>query len=156
VDKARRQVAALIGADPKEIVFTSGATESEQPGHQGRGVRCTPTSPPAREARAHHHGDASSTRPCSTRASASQKEGFDVTYLEPGPDGVITAEMVEEAMREDTILVTIMWANNEIGTINEVPEIGELCHERGVIFHTDATQWVGKMPDRREPTTSTC
>ncbi|MEO1129254.1 MAG: aminotransferase class V-fold PLP-dependent enzyme [Planctomycetota bacterium] len=75
-----------------------------------------------------------------------QKDGFDVTFLEPGPDGLITAEMVKGAIRDDTILVTIMWANNEIGTINEVPQIGALCHEHNIVFHTDATQWVGKMP----------
>ncbi|MFM8784031.1 MAG: aminotransferase class V-fold PLP-dependent enzyme, partial [Phycisphaerales bacterium] len=75
-----------------------------------------------------------------------QREGFDVTFLEPGADGIITADMVAAAMRPDTILVTIMWANNEIGTINEVPQIGALCHERDVVLHTDATQWVGKMP----------
>jgi cysteine desulfurase len=74
------------------------------------------------------------------------KEGFEVTFLEPPRDGVIRAEQVKAAMRPDTILVSLMWANNEIGTINEVPEIGALCHEREVIFHTDATQWVGKMP----------
>jgi cysteine desulfurase len=75
-----------------------------------------------------------------------QKEGFDVTFLSPPKDGVYTAEMIKAAMREDTILVSIMWANNEIGTINEIPEIGKLCHERDVIFHVDGTQWVGKMP----------
>jgi len=75
-----------------------------------------------------------------------QREGFEVTFLEPKADGIITAAMVKAAMRPDTILVSIMWANNEIGTINEVPEIGKLCHEREVIFHTDASQWVGKMP----------
>src|SRR6185436_17142246 len=75
-----------------------------------------------------------------------QKEGFDVTFLEPGKDGIVTAEMVKAALREDTILVTIMWANNEIGTVNEVPQIGALCHEKNIIFHTDATQWAGKMP----------
>ena len=69
-----------------------------------------------------------------------------MTYLEPEPDGIITAEMVRNAMRDDTILVTIMWANNEIGTINEIPQIGALCHENDVLLHTDATQWVGKMP----------
>ncbi|MFT3684533.1 MAG: aminotransferase class V-fold PLP-dependent enzyme [Phycisphaerales bacterium] len=74
------------------------------------------------------------------------KEGFDATFLEPAADGIITAEMVKNAIREDTILVTIMWANNEIGTINEVREIGALCKERGILFHTDATQWAGKMP----------
>ena len=75
-----------------------------------------------------------------------EREGFDVTWLEPGADGLITADMVAGAMRDDTILVSIMWANNEIGTINEVPEIGALCHEHNAIFHTDGTQWVGKMP----------
>ena len=79
-----------------------------------------------------------------------EREGFDVTYLEPPSDGIITRKMVEGAMREDTILVTVMWANNEIGTINEVPEIGALCHERGALMHTDATQWVGKMPTNVE------
>jgi cysteine desulfurase len=74
------------------------------------------------------------------------KEGFDVTFLEPGRDGIITAAAVEAAIRPDTILVTIMWANNEIGSINEVPAIGALCHEKGIIFHTDATQAVGKIP----------
>ena len=69
-----------------------------------------------------------------------------MTFLEPARDGLVTAEMVRGALREDTILVTIMRANNEIGTINEIPEIGKLCHEKGIIFHTDATQWVGKMP----------
>src|SRR5690606_4672855 len=75
-----------------------------------------------------------------------EKEGFDVTWLQPGPDGIVTRQMVEEALRDDTILVTVMWANNEMGTINEVPQIGELCHDRDIVFHTDATQWVGKMP----------
>jgi len=69
-----------------------------------------------------------------------------VTWLEPGRDGVIYAQQVRDAMRPDTILVSIMWANNEIGTINEIPEIGALCKEKDVIFHTDATQYVGKLP----------
>ena len=80
-----------------------------------------------------------------------QKEGCDVTWLEPNEQGIITADMVAGALRDDTVLVTIMWANNEIGTINEVPEIGNMLRERyserdKPIFHTDATQWVGKMP----------
>ncbi len=82
-----------------------------------------------------------STRPCSTPCKRLAKEGFDVTFLEPGKDGIITADMIRAALRDDTILVTIMWANNEIGTINEIPQIGALCHEKGVLFHTDATQW---------------
>ena len=142
---ARRQVADLIGADPKEIVFTSGATESNNiaikgaanmyakkgPGETGRGHIITAL-----------HEHKAVLDPCKRL----QKEGFDVTYLEPRADGLITAEMVKDAMREDTILVSIMWANNEIGTINEIPEIGALCHERNAVFHTDGTQWVGKMP----------
>ena len=78
------------------------------------------------------------------------REGFDATFIQPPADGVITAEMVKAALRPDTILVSIMWANNELGTINEVPQIGRLCHEKEVIFHTDATQWVGKMPTNVE------
>lgn len=74
------------------------------------------------------------------------REGFDATFLEPPADGIVRREHVEAAMREDTILVSIMWANNEMGTLNDVPEIGALCRDRGVLFHTDATQWVGKMP----------
>lgn len=145
VDHAREQAAQLIGADAKEIIWTSGATESNNlaikgaahmyakaaEGQQGRGHIITA---------AHEHKAV--LDPCKRL----QGEGFDVTFLTPPADGVITRAMVEAAMREDTILVTLMWANNEIGTINEVPEIGALCHERGVIFHTDGTQWVGKMP----------
>ncbi len=79
-----------------------------------------------------------------------QKEGFDVTFIDPPKDGVVTAKMVEEVMRPDTILVTLMWANNEIGTINEIEAIGKLCKSKNVLFHTDATQWVGKMPTNVE------
>jgi cysteine desulfurase len=145
VTTARGQAAALIGAGPKEIIWTSGATESNNlaikgaarmhakaaAGSSGRGHIITAT-----------HEHKAVLDPCKRL----EREGFDVTYLEPAADGVITRAMVEGVMREDTILVTIMWANNEIGTINEVPEIGALCHERGVLMHTDATQWVGKMP----------
>jgi cysteine desulfurase len=145
VDNARRQVADLIGADPKEIVFTSGATESNNLAIKGAASMYA-RKPAGETGRGHIitalHEHKAVLDPCKRL----QKDGFDVTYLEPGKDGVITRAMVEEAIREDTILVTIMWANNEIGTINEVPEIGALCHEKGIIFHTDATQWVGKMP----------
>ncbi len=145
VDAARAQVAALIGADPKEIVFTSGATEANNLAIKGAASMYA-LKPAGQTGRGHVitalHEHKAVLDPCKRL----QKEGFDVTFLEPGRDGVITRSMVEAAMREDTILVTLMWANNEIGTINEVPEIGALCHEKGVIFHTDATQWVGKMP----------
>ena len=139
VDLARKQVADLIGAGPKEIVWTSGSTESNNLaikgvagmyGDKGKHIITA----------IHEHKAV--IDPCKRL----QREGFDVTWLEPGTDGIITAQQVAEAIRDDTILVTIMWANNEIGTINEVPEIGKLCKEKGIIFHTDATQAVGKIP----------
>ncbi len=145
VKAARQQVASLIGADPKEIIFTSGATESNNLAIKGA-ARMYEKAPAGQSGRGHiiscNIEHKAVLDPCKRLA----KEGFDVTFLEPGRDGIVTREMVESAMRDDTILVTIMWANNEMGTINEVPQIGALCHDRGVIFHTDATQWVGKMP----------
>jgi len=145
VDTARRQVAELIGADPKEIVFTSGSTESNNLAIKGA-ANMYAKAPAGQTGRGHIisalHEHKAVLDPCKRL----EKEGFDVTLLEPGKDGLITKHMVEGAMRDDTILVTVMWANNEIGTINEIPEIGALCHDKGVVFHTDATQWVGKMP----------
>jgi cysteine desulfurase len=145
VDTARRQVAALLGADRKEIVFTSGATESNNIAIKGAAYLYA-NAPAGSEKRGHIVTSTIEHKAVLDPCKRLEREGFEVTYIRPGPDGVTTAEMVREAMREDTILVTIMWANNEIGTINEVPEIGRLCHERGVLFHTDATQWAGKMP----------
>lgn len=142
---ARRQVADLIGADPKEIIFTSGATESNNIALKG-GANMYAKKPAGETGRGHIITDIIEHKAVLDPCKRLQKEGFDVTYLEPGPDGVVTRDMVRGALREDTILVSIMWANNEIGTINEVPEIGKLCHEKNIIFHTDATQWVGKMP----------
>jgi len=145
VDRARSQVASLLGADRKEVVFTSGATESNNLAIKGV-AQMYARAPAGSSGRGHvitaQHEHKAVIDPVRRLA----KEGFDVTFLRPGPDGLVTASMVEAALREDTILVTIMWANNELGTINEVPEIGRLCHDRGVLFHTDATQWVGKMP----------
>jgi cysteine desulfurase len=145
VDRARAQVASLIGADEKEIIFTSGATESNNLAIKGA-AQMYERAPAGSTGRGHiitaMHEHKAVLDPCKRLA----KEGFDVTFLEPPKDGIITAAQVAAAMRPDTILVSIMWANNEIGTINEVPQIGALCHEKGVIFHTDATQWVGKMP----------
>jgi len=145
VDKARQQAAELVGAQPKEIIWTSGATESNNLAIKGA-ARMYAKAPAGRTARGHVVSASLEHKAVLDPCKRLQREGFDVTFLEPGADGIITAEMVEGALREDTILVTIMWANNEIGTVNEVPEIGRLCHERGVVFHTDATQWVGKMP----------
>ncbi len=145
VDHAREQAAALIGANPKEVIFTSGSTESNNLAIKGA-AEIYAKAPVGQKGRGHiitaRHEHKAVLDPCKRLENA----GFDVTFLQPGADGVITAAMVEKALRPDTILVTVMWANNEIGTINEVPQIGKLCHEKEIIFHTDATQWVGKMP----------
>lgn len=149
VTNARRQVAELIGSGPKEIIWTSGATESNNLAIKGA-ARMYAKAPAGQSGRGHIitaiHEHKAVIDPCKRL----EREGFDVTWLEPGADGLITRDMVEGAMREDTILVTIMWANNELGTINEIPAIGALCHDRGVLLHTDATQWVGKMPTNVE------
>ncbi|MFA6045824.1 MAG: IscS subfamily cysteine desulfurase [Phycisphaerales bacterium] len=145
VDKAREQVAKLIGADEKEVIFTSGATEGNNLAIKGVAYLYE-KAPAGSPNRGHIITSIIEHKAVLDPCKRLQKEGFDVTFLEPPKDGVITAAMVQAAMREDTILVSLMWANNEIGTINEIPEIGALCHERGIIFHTDATQWVGKMP----------
>jgi len=151
-DKAREQVARLIGADPKEIIFTSGATESNNLAIRGAAYMYERNPAGSGKSRGHIisavHEHKAVLDPCKRLV----KEGFEVTFLEPGRDGIITAEMVKGALREDTILVTVMWANNEIGTINEVREIGAVVREHraatggDTLFHTDATQWVGKMP----------
>jgi len=145
VKTARQQIADLIGADSKEIIFTSGSTESNNIAIKGA-ANMYAKKPAGESGRGHIitaiHEHKAVLDPCKRM----EKDGFDVTYLAPGPDGLITRSMIEGALRDDTILVTIMWANNELGTINEIPEIGELCHEKKVVFHTDATQWVGKMP----------
>jgi cysteine desulfurase len=146
VDLAREQCAALIGADEKEIVFTSGSTESNNIAIKGGAYMYEKAPAGSGRPRGHIVTSIIEHKAVLDPCKRLEKEGFEVTYLEPGADGIITAETVKGALRDDTILVTIMWANNEIGTINEVPRIGKLCHEKGILFHTDATQWVGKMP----------
>ena len=145
VDTAREQVAKLIGAQPKEVIFTSGSTEGNNLAIKGAAEMYS-KKPAGESGRGHIITAAHEHKATLDPVKRLQKQGFDVTILEPPANGIITAKQVEEAMRDDTILVSIMWANNEIGTINEVPQIGALCHDRGAVFHTDATQWVGKMP----------
>ena len=139
VDNAREQVARLIKADAKEIVWTSGSTESNNLAIKGVADMYKDK---GRHVITAIHEHKAVLDPCKRL----QKEGYEVTWLEPSEEGIITAAQVAEAMRPDTILVTIMWANNEVGSISEIPQIGALCKERGVIFHTDATQYVGKLP----------
>ncbi|MDP1661705.1 MAG: IscS subfamily cysteine desulfurase [Phycisphaerales bacterium] len=145
VDQAREAAAKLIGATEKEIIFTSGSTESNNLAIKGA-CNLYEKAPAGSKSRGHIVSATHEHKAVLDPVKRMVKEGFDATFIEPGADGIITAEMVKAAMREDTILVTIMWANNEIGTINEVRQIGALCKERGVLFHTDATQWAGKMP----------
>jgi cysteine desulfurase len=146
VDRAREQCAALIGADAKEIVFTSGSTESNNIAIKGAAWMYEKAGAGEGRPRGHIVSAMHEHKAVLDPLKRLQKEGFEVTFLEPARDGIITAEQVGAALRQDTVLVTIMWANNEIGTINEVPRIGAECKRRGIIFHTDATQWVGKMP----------
>ena len=160
VESARKQVAALLNASPHEIIFTSGATESNNIAVKGIARTPLPTGEDGRAPRGQVRGQnssASMSRGHVITAATEHKavydpahtleaQGFDVTYLTPGPDGAITPEMVERAMRDDTILVSVMWANNETGVITDVPAIARLCNEANVVMHTDATQWVGKMP----------
>jgi cysteine desulfurase len=145
VDHAREQAASLIGAGAKEVIWTSGATESNNLAIKGA-ARMYARKPEGEGCRGHIITCIIEHKAVLDPCKRLQKEGFDVTYLDPGADGIVTREMVEGAIRDDTILVTLMWANNEIGTINPIPEIGALCHDRGILLHTDATQWVGKMP----------
>ncbi|MED5330311.1 MAG: IscS subfamily cysteine desulfurase, partial [Planctomycetota bacterium] len=140
VSIAREQIAQLIGAHPKEIIFTSGATESdniaikgtvEMLAKKGRHVITTSIEHKA------------ILDPCHYLES---KGLADVTYLPVDTDGRVTPEQVAEAIREDTILVSVMYGNNEIGTVQPIGEIGALCREREIWFHTDATQGIGKIP----------
>jgi cysteine desulfurase len=139
VKKARQQVASLIGANSKEIIWTSGSTESNNLAIKGAAEMYRSK---GRHVITAVHEHKATLDPCKRL----ERDGCEVTWLTPDSGGIIYAEQVSEAMRDDTVLVTLMWANNELGTVNEVPQIGQICKQKGVIFHTDATQWVGKMP----------
>jgi cysteine desulfurase len=138
VENARRQVAELVNADPREIVWTSGATESDNLALKGVAHFYASKGKHIITSKIEHKAVLDSARQL-------EREGFEVTYLEPGEDGLVTAAMVEAALREDTILVSIMHVNNEIGTINDIAAIGELTRSRGVLFHVDAAQSTGKV-----------
>ena len=139
VDEARQQVAKLIGATAKEIVFTSGATESDNLAIKGIAEAC------------HERGDHIITQVTEHKAVLDtckrlEASGYHVTYLPVTSEGLIDLEDLRRAIDEKTILVTIMAANNEIGVIQPIAEIGQLCHEKGIVFHTDAVQAAGKIP----------
>jgi cysteine desulfurase len=139
VETAREQVAKLIGATTKEIIFTSGATESDNLAIKG-------VAEMYREKGNHIITAVTEHKAVLDTCKRLEKYGYRVTYMAVQKDGLIDLEELKRIMDDKTILVTIMAANNEIGVVQPVAEIGKLCHERGVIFHTDATQAVGKIP----------
>ena len=139
VDQARDEVGALIGASGKEIVWTSGATESDNLAIKGAAEFHKDRGNHIITAQTEHKAVLDTCKRL-------EKEGFEVTYLPVAADGRVTAESVRAAMTDKTILVSIMLANNEIGTVNPVDEIGAVVKERGALFHIDAVQGVGKIP----------
>ncbi|HZJ95592.1 MAG TPA: IscS subfamily cysteine desulfurase [Thiopseudomonas sp.] len=138
IENARRQVADLINADPREIVWTSGATESDNLAIKGVAHFYVSKGKHIVTSKLEHKAVLDTARQL-------EREGYEVTYLDPTEDGLITAEMVADAIREDTILVSIMHVNNEIGTINDIAAIGEVTREKGVLFHVDAAQSADKV-----------
>ncbi len=138
IEKAREQVASLIGADPREIVWTSGATESNNLAikgaahfYQGKGKHLITV-------KTEHKAVLDTCRHL-------EREGFEVTYLDVQPDGLLDLEAFKAAIRPDTILASVMFVNNEIGVIQDIPAIGAICRDKGVIFHVDAAQATGRV-----------
>jgi len=138
VEKARSQVADLIGADPREIVWTSGATESNNLAlkgaahfYQGKGKHLITV-------KTEHKAVLDTMREL-------ERQGFEVTYLDVQPDGLLDLDRFRDAIRPDTILASVMLVNNEIGVIQDIPTIGQICREKGVLFHVDAAQATGKV-----------
>ncbi len=139
VENGRRQVADLINADPREIVWTSGATESDNLAIKGVAHFYVKKGKHIVTSKIEHKAVLDTCRQL-------EREGYEVTYLDPSPQGLISPESVANALREDTILVSIMHANNEIGTVNDIAGIGEVTRNAGVLFHVDAAQSAGKIP----------
>jgi cysteine desulfurase len=138
VEEARQHVADLVNCDPREIVWTSGATESDNLAIKGAAHFYKNKGKHIITSKIEHKAVLDSCRQL-------EREGFEVTYLDPDNKGLIAPEVVENAIREDTILVSLMHVNNEIGVINDIKAIGEICREKKVIFHVDAAQSTGKI-----------
>ena len=137
VEAARVQVAEAINADPREIIWTSGATESDNLALKGAAFG---------SARRHIITSSIEHKAVLDCCGFLEQQGLEVTYLAPDAWGRTSVEQVREALREDTLMVSIMQVNNELGTVNELAPIGALCRSRGVLFHTDAAQSFGKLP----------
>jgi cysteine desulfurase len=138
VNEARKQVAVLVNADAKEIVWTSGATESDNLAIKGAAHFYQRKGKHIITSKTEHKAVLDTCRQL-------EREGFEVTYLDPEENGLIDLAKLEAAMRDDTILVSIMHVNNEIGVIQDIASIGKLCRSRGIIFHVDAAQSAGKV-----------
>ncbi len=139
VNQAREQIAQLISCHPKEVVFTSGATESDNLALKG-------VASMYREKGNHIITVVTEHKAILDTAKRLEKEGFSVTYLPVQQDGLIDLELLKSSITDQTILISVMLANNEIGVIQPIAEIGQIAKERGILFHTDAAQGVGKIP----------
>jgi cysteine desulfurase len=138
VEEARAHVAALVNADPREIIWTSGATEGNNLALKGAAHFYKTRGKHIITVKTEHKAVLDTVREL-------ERQGFDATYLQPQDNGLITIEQLAEAIRPDTILVSVMLVNNEIGVIQPIDEIGELCRKKGIIFHCDAAQATGKV-----------
>jgi cysteine desulfurase len=138
VEKARVQVAGLIGADPREIVWTSGATESNNLAIKGAAQFYKTRGKHIITVKTEHKAVLDTFREL-------ERQGFEATYLDVQEDGLVDLNLLKDAMRPDTILVSVMFVNNEIGVIQDIATIGAMCRERGIIFHVDAAQATGKV-----------
>ncbi|RZI57731.1 MAG: IscS subfamily cysteine desulfurase [Rubrivivax sp.] len=138
VEKARVEVARLIGADPREIVWTSGATESNNLAIKGAANFYQSRGKHLITIKTEHKAVLDTTREL-------ERQGFEVTYLDVKEDGLIDLDVLKAAVRPDTILISVMFVNNEIGVIQDIPTIGALCREKGIVFHVDAAQATGKV-----------
>ncbi|WP_395067498.1 IscS subfamily cysteine desulfurase [Paraburkholderia silvatlantica] len=139
VEEAREQVAALVNADPREIIWTSGATESDNLAIKGAAHFYKSKGKHIITVKTEHKAVLDTCREL-------EREGYEVTYLDVKEDGLIDLEAFKAALRPDTILVSVMHVNNEIGVIQDIATIGEICREKGIIFHVDAAQSTGKAP----------
>lgn len=139
VDIARNQIADLVNADPREIVFTSGATESNNLAIKGAANFYGKKGKHLITIKTEHKAVLDTMRQL-------EREGFEVTYLDPEPNGLVALDKLVAAIRPDTILVSVMHVNNEIGVIQDIEAIGEMCRERKILFHVDAAQSTGKVP----------
>jgi cysteine desulfurase len=139
VEQARRNVAELVNADPREIIWTSGATESDNLAIKGAAHFYQKKGRHLVTVKTEHKAVLDTCRQL-------EREGFEVTYLDPRPDGLLDPDTFKAALRDDTILASVMHVNNEIGVIQDIAALGEICRERGIVFHVDAAQGAGKVP----------